>query len=162
MITGFCRTGTWFATGLYKLKPDIVTLAKGITSAYFPVSASVISEEIWSVLKDASESAGPLMHGYTYSGHPVGAAVALRNIEILENEDLAGNSARVGRYFLRQLKEALADHPFVGDVRGEGLLMGVELVADKGARRWFRPEDGAHRLVFAKLMEEGIISRALH
>lgn len=161
VITGFCRTGHWFATGLYDLKPDIVTMAKGITSAYFPVSASVISEEIWSVLNDTSETAGPLMHGFTYTGHPVGATVALKNIEILEREDLAGNAQRVGAYFLERLRNALADHPYVGDVRGEGLLIGVELVADKASRKWFRPEDGAHKLVFGKLMEEGIISRPL-
>ena len=75
VITGFGRTGAWFATGLYDLKPDIVTLAKGITSAYFPLSASVISEGIWTVLRDASPEFGPLMHGFTYSGHPVGGAV---------------------------------------------------------------------------------------
>jgi len=89
VITGFGRTGSWFATGLFDLKPDIVTLAKGITSAYFPLSASVISEGIWAVLRDASPEMGPLMHGFTYSGHPVGGAVGLANLDIMERERAA-------------------------------------------------------------------------
>ena len=93
VITGFGRTGAWFATGLFDLKPDIVTLAKGITSAYFPLSASVISEKIWAVLRDASPEMGPLMHGFTYSGHPVGGAVGLANLDIMEREGLVENSA---------------------------------------------------------------------
>ena len=94
VITGFGRTGHWFATGGMKLKPDIVTLAKGITSAYFPVSASVISEKIWNVLKDASPEFGPVMHGFTYSGHPVGGALGLVNIDIMEREGLVRAGGR--------------------------------------------------------------------
>jgi len=86
VITGFGRTGSWFATGLYNLKPDIVTLAKGITSAYFPVSASVISERMWNVLLNASPEYGPVMHGFTYSGHPVGGAIGVANLDIMERE----------------------------------------------------------------------------
>ncbi len=84
VITGFGRTGQWFATGLYELKPDIVTLAKGLTSAYFPLSASVISSRIWEVLERASPEHGPVMHGFTYSGHPVGGAIGLANLEIMD------------------------------------------------------------------------------
>ena len=120
VITGFGRTGQWFATGLYELKPDIVTLAKGVTSAYFPVSASVISSRIWEVLEAASPDQGPVMHGFTYSGHPVGGAIGLANLEIMENEGLVENAARVGPYLLRRLEETVGDHPYVGDVRGVG------------------------------------------
>jgi L-2,4-diaminobutyrate transaminase len=137
VITGFGRTGAWFATGLFDLKPDIVTLAKGITSAYFPLSASVISEKIWEVLRDASPEMGPLMHGFTYSGHPVGGAVGLANLDIMESEGLIENSAMMGTYLRDQLRERLADNPFVGDVRGAGLMVAVEFVADKRARRFF-------------------------
>ncbi len=98
VITGFGRTGHWFSTGGMKLRPDIVTLAKGITSAYFPVSASVISEKIWDVLKAASPEYGPVMHGFTYSGHPVGAALGLTNLDIMEREGLVEQSADVGAY----------------------------------------------------------------
>jgi len=90
------------------VKPDIVTLAKGITSAYFPVSASVISDKIWNVLQNASAEYGPVMHGFTYSGHPVGGAIGMANLDIMERENLIENSATLGTYFLRKLRERVA------------------------------------------------------
>ncbi len=161
VITGFGRTGQWFATGLYQLKPDIVTLAKGITSAYFPVSASVISEKIWEVLRNASAEFGPVMHGFTYSGHPVGGAVGLANLDIMEREGLVENSARLGPYFLDALRERIGDNPYVGSVHGEGLMLAVEYVADKKARRFFDPKANAHRIVAKKANEQGVLTRAL-
>ena len=161
VITGFGRTGSWFATGLFDLKPDIVTLAKGITSAYFPLSASVISEKIWEVLRDASPEMGPLMHGFTYSGHPVGGAVGLANLDIMEREGLIENSAEMGNYLRDQLRERLADNPFVGDVRGAGLMVAVEYVADKKARRFFDAQTQPHRIISRKVLEEGVSVRAL-
>jgi L-2,4-diaminobutyrate transaminase len=161
VITGFGRTGSWFATGLFNLKPDIVTLAKGITSAYFPLSASVISEEIWAVLRDASPESGPLMHGFTYSGHPVGGAVGLANLDIMEREGLVENSAEMGVYLIDRLRERVGDNPFVGEVRGAGLMVAVEFVADKRARRFFDSKAQAHRIVARKTLEEGLLLRAL-
>ena len=161
VITGFGRTGQWFATGLYQLKPDIVTLAKGVTSAYFPVSASVISSRIWDVLEAASPDHGPVMHGFTYSGHPVGGAIGLANLEIMENEGLVENAARVGPYLLRRLEEAVGDHPYVGDVRGVGLIIAVEFMADKERRRPFDPAANVHRIVAAKALEQGVMLRPL-
>jgi L-2,4-diaminobutyrate transaminase len=161
VITGFGRTGSWFATGLYNLKPDIVTLAKGITSAYFPLSASVISEDIWAVLRDASPEFGPLMHGFTYSGHPVGGAVGLANLAIMEREGLVENSAAMGAYLRDRLHDRLGDNPFVGDIRGAGLMVAVEFVADKKARRFFDPQTQVHRLVARTVLEEGVLVRAL-
>ena len=161
VITGFGRTGHWFGTGLYALKPDVVTLAKGITSAYFPVSASVISERIWNVLEQASPEYGPVMHGFTYSGHPVGAAIGLANLAILEREDLIANSAGTGAYLRDGLRERIGDHPFVGEVRGEGLMIGVEFMADRAKRRPFAATSGAHRLVSAQAVEHGLMVRAL-
>src|SRR6266436_1933166 len=161
VITGFGRTGSWFATGLFDLKPDIVTLAKGITSAYFPLSASVISEDIWAVLRDASPEFGPLMHGFTYSGHPVGGAVGLANLDIMEREGLIENSAEMGKYLREQLRARLADNPFVGDVRGAGLMVAVEYVADKKARRFFDAQTQPHRIISRKVLEEGVSVRAL-
>ena len=161
VITGFGRTGHWFSTGGMKLKPDIVTLAKGITSAYFPVSASVISSRIWDVLAAASPEFGPVMHGFTYSGHPVGASLGLVNIDILEREGLIEQAAEVGPYFLKVLQDRLGNNPFVGDVRGVGQMLAVEFVADKGKRRFFDPKVGAHRLVSAKALEHGVLARAL-
>ena len=161
VITGFGRTGHWFATGGMRLKPDIVTLAKGITSAYFPVSASVISEKIWEVLKTASPEYGPVMHGFTYSGHPVGAALGLVNIGIMERENLPAQAAEVGPYLLKCLRQRVGDHPYVGDVRGIGQMNAVEYVADKASKRWFNPKTGPHRMVASKTLECGILSRPL-
>ena len=132
VITGFGRLGTWFATEFYGLKPDIVSVAKGITSAYFPMSASLISQRVWDVMERASPEVGPVMHGFTYSGHPVGAAMALANLAILEDEGMVANSASMGAYLKKGLKERVGDHPYVGDVRGQGLMIAVELSADKG------------------------------
>ncbi|MBI3743434.1 MAG: aminotransferase class III-fold pyridoxal phosphate-dependent enzyme, partial [Chloroflexi bacterium] len=159
VITGFGRTGHWFATGGMKLKPDIVTLAKGITSAYFPVSASVISEKIWGVLKAASPEFGPVMHGFTYSGHPVGGALGLTNIDILEREGLVQQAAEVGAHLLKLLTERVGAHPHVGEVRGSGQMLAVEFVADKASRRFFDPKAAAHRLVAAKALEFGVLAR---
>jgi len=161
VITGFGRTGQWFGTGLYGLKPDLVTLAKGITSAYFPVSASIVSERVWDVLASASPEYGPVMHGFTYSGHPVGAAIGLANIAILETEGMVGNSARLGRYLLQGLRERVGHHRYIGDIRGEGLMIGVEFMADRSKRRPFAPTSNAHRLVAAKSVEHGLLVRAL-
>jgi L-2,4-diaminobutyrate transaminase len=161
VITGFGRLGSWFATGLYNLKPDIVTLAKGITSAYFPVSASVISAEIWDVLCNASAEYGPVMHGFTYSGHPIGGALGMTNLDIMEREGLVENSAKLGPYFLKRLTERVADNPFVGEVRGEGLMLAVEFVADKAKRRFFDPKANAHRIVARKALEQGVMTRPL-
>lgn len=161
VITGFGRTGHWFGTGLYGLKPDFLTLAKGITSAYAPLSASVLSDRVWDVLKNESPTTGPVMHGFTYTGHPVSASVGLANLAIMERENLPENAAKVGPYFLQRLKEATADNPYVGDVRGVGLILAVEYVADRKTRRAFDPKAGAHRLVSAKCVEEGVLSRAL-
>jgi L-2,4-diaminobutyrate transaminase len=161
VITGFGRTGQWFATGLYGLKPDMLTLAKGITSAYFPVSASVISARVWDVLEKASPEYGPVMHGFTYSGHPVGAAIGLANIAILEGEDMVGNSARVGAYLLNGLRERIGDHPYVGDIRGEGLMIGVEFTADRAKRVPFAKTANVHRLVAGKAVQHGLMVRAL-
>jgi len=161
VITGFGRTGHWFATGGMKLRPDIVTLAKGITSAYFPLSASVISERIWNVLKDASPEFGPVMHGFTYSGHPIGGALGLVNIDIMEREGLPQQAAEVGGYLLELLTERVGAHPHVGEVRGIGQMVAVEFVADRAARRFFAEGCGAHRVVAAKALELGVLTRPL-
>ena len=161
VITGFGRTGAWFATGLFELKPDIVTLAKGITSAYFPLSASVVSEQIWTVLRDASPEMGSFMHGFTYSGHPVGGAVGLANLDIMKREGLVENAAAMGAYLRDYLRDRLADNPFVGDIRGAGLMVAVEFVADRRSRRFFDPQTEPHRVVARKALEEGVLVRAL-
>jgi L-2,4-diaminobutyrate transaminase len=161
VITGFGRTGEWFATGLYRLQPDLVTLAKGLTSAYFPLSATLVSEKVWSVLRDASPQSGPVMHGFTYSGHPVGGAVAMANLDIIEREALVENSARMGIHLRNALRRRIGDNPYVGEIRGEGLMIGVEFVADKAARRFFDPQHAPQRLVARHALDAGLLVRGL-
>jgi L-2,4-diaminobutyrate transaminase len=161
VITGFGRTGNWFGTGTFNLKPDILTTAKGITSAYFPMSATIVSEKIWSVLEEASPKAGPVMHGFTYSGHPVGSAIALTNLDIMRDEGLVEKSASNGAYMLDRLRGALADHPYVGDVRGCGLMIGIEFTADKASRRPFPTGSNPHRLAAKASEANGVLTRAL-
>jgi L-2,4-diaminobutyrate transaminase len=161
VITGFGRTGSWFATGLYDLKPDFVTLAKGITSAYYPVSGVAVSERVWQVLKEESPKIGPVMHGFTYSGHPVGGAIGMANLEIMERENLPENARIVGAYLKAELNKAVGGHPYIGEIRGQGLMMGIELVADKEKRRWFDVADGAHKVLGTYTLAEGLLSRPL-
>jgi len=161
VITGFGRTGQWFATGTYKLRPDIVNMAKGITSAYFPVSATAVSDRIWSVLEEASSRTGAVMHGFTYSGHPVGSAVAMANIDIIERDRLVEKCAESGPYMLERLKQRVGDLPYVGDVRGIGLMIGIEFVADRTSKRAFAAGSNPHRLVARLATEHGVLTRAL-
>ncbi len=161
VITGFGRTGQWFGTGLFGIEPDIITLAKGITSAYFPVSASIISEKIWKVLEAGSLDYGPVMHGFTYSGHPVGCSVGLANLDILENEQLPARAAETGPILLEGLRDRLGDHPFVGDIRGHGLMIGVEFTANRAKRRPFAAGTAPHRLVAGRAIEHGVMVRPL-
>jgi L-2,4-diaminobutyrate transaminase len=161
VITGFGRTGRWFGSELYGLQPDILSFAKGLTSGYFPLSATVISERVWQVLRDASPTMGTFMHGFTYTGHPVGCAIALANLDIVEREGLVHRAAEMGDYLLRGLRERLADSPFVGDIRGEGLLAAVELVADRTTRRFFRNGQGPHQVVARQATANGLLVRAL-
>ncbi len=101
------------------------------------------------------------MQGFTYSGHPVGGAVGLTDLDIMEREGMVENGARIGSHLKRRLEERIGDHPFVGEIRGVGMLNAVEFLADKASRRPFRPEQGAHRLVVAEAAEAGVMVRAL-
>jgi len=129
VICGFGRTGKPFGYQNYSVKPDIVTMAKGITSAYFPLSATAVRREIYETFAGDTDYER-LRHVNTFGGHPAGCAVAVRNMEIMEVEDLVGRSAEMGEQLRKELS-GLDDHPNVGDVRNKGLLFGIELVEDK-------------------------------
>jgi len=129
VICGFGRTGKPFGYQSYGVKPDIVTMAKGITSAYFPLSATAVRREIYETFAGDTDYER-LRHVNTFGGHPAGCAVAIRNLEIIEEEDLVGRSAEMGEQLRKELS-GLDDHPNVGDVRNKGLLFGIELVEDK-------------------------------
>jgi taurine-pyruvate aminotransferase len=134
VICGFGRTGEWFGYERSGVRPDIVTMAKGITSAYVPLAAAVVDEEIFAAFPSAGGDPERLRHINTFGGHPAGCAVALENIAIMEEERLVERSAEVGAQLLARLRDALAGHPLVGDVRGRGLLVGLEVVADRETR----------------------------
>jgi L-2,4-diaminobutyrate transaminase len=161
VITGFGRTGEWFGTGRYDLKPDIVTFAKGLTSAYLPLSATLVGTRIWDALADASPRTGPFMHGFTYSGHPVCCAVGLATIDLMEREDMVAPVTARGEYLLAALRTRIGDNPFVGDIRGVGLMAAVEFVADRATRRDFAKPFAPHKLVSAKARAGGLLTRAL-
>jgi 4-aminobutyrate--pyruvate transaminase len=160
VICGFGRTGRMFGTETYGLRPDIVTMAKALTSGYLPLSATVISEDIYRALVRQSEKHGIFAHGYTYTGHPAACAVALESLAIFEERDLLGHVGRVGRR-LQDGVRALAGHPLVGDVRGVGLLAGLELVPDKPGRGTFEPVGSAGAACVQAAQAHGLIVRNL-
>jgi L-2,4-diaminobutyrate transaminase len=161
VITGFGRLRDWFGTGAYGLRPDIITMVKGLTSAYFPMSATAISQRIWTVLEEEAPEMGAVMHGFTYSGHPVGSEIAMANLDIIEGEGLVEHARDNGPYMLAQLRDRIGQNPYVGDVRGAGLMIGVEFVADRASRRPFSAEAAPHRLVAKHAMSRGVLTRAL-
>jgi adenosylmethionine-8-amino-7-oxononanoate aminotransferase len=134
VICGFGRTGTWFGHEHAGIRPDIVTMAKGITSAYFPLAATVVDEAVFAAFPADPASSGRLRHINTFGGHPAGCAVALETIAIMEEEELLERSAVKGAELQERLRTTLAGHPLVGDIRGRGLLIGIELVADHATR----------------------------
>ena len=161
VVTGFGRLGSMFGTVHYGLKPDLITIAKGLTSAYAPLSGSIVSDKVWKVLMDGADQMGPIGHGWTYSAHPLCAAAGVANLNLLDRLGLVQNARDTGAYFNSQLAAALADHPNVGQVRGEGLLAAVEFVEDKTARRFFDPARKIGPAVTAALLAEGVIGRAM-
>ncbi|HEU5424943.1 MAG TPA: aspartate aminotransferase family protein [Nitrolancea sp.] len=154
VITGFGRTGSMFGMQQYGVTPDIVAFAKGITSGYVPLGGVGVTDEVFDVMSEPDQL---LYHGFTYSGHPVCCAVALKNIAIIENQHLADNAREVGGYMLDELKKLL-DRPYVGNVRGKGLMMLVEVVKDKQTKEKFGAELGGK--LQAATRKHGIIVRA--
>ena len=156
VITGFGRTGTWFALEHWGVAPDIVQFAKAITSGYFPMGGIGINDEIARVLDNAP---GPWMHAYTYSAHPVGCAVALETLRILEDENLVAEAARRGDYLLDALRARLADHPRVGEIRGKGLMCAVEFVKDRDTRTPFAADERVGARIHGEALARGLFSR---
>ena len=156
VITGFGRTGRLFALDHWGVEPDVVQFAKAITSGYFPFGGIGVSDRVAETLDRAGE---PWMHAYTYSAHPVGCAVALRTLRIIEDERFPEQAAAKGGELLARLRAALADHPHVGDVRGKGLMCAVELVEDRADKRPFPAGRGVGAAVLRAAAERGLVSR---
>jgi len=161
VVCGFGRLGAWFGSDVYDIKPDMITTAKAITSGYFPFSASFITEEIWDVIKQGSAKYGSFAHGYTYAGHPIGAAVAMANLDIIENENLVAKSADVGAYFHQSLKTRFANDNFVGQVRGKGMIAAVQLMKDAENKEFLDASLKTAGKVTTKCYENGLIARPL-
>lgn len=157
VICGFGRTGKWFGIQHWGVQPDLMTMAKGITSGYIPMGAVLARKEI----ADAFTGSEKVMfrHIITFGGHPVAAAASLKNLEIMEKERLVENSARMGRYFLEQLEDLKEKHPIIGDVRGKGLLVGVELVRDRKTKERWPAEANLRERFYTKFLREGLYLR---
>ena len=161
VVTGFGRIGADFGSDHYGIEPDLMTVAKGITSGYLPLSGVLVGEKVWGVLEQGAEQMGPIGHGYTYSAHPLCAAAANANLDIIEREGLVPNARDTGAYFQEQLRTAFGEHPLVGEARGVGLLGALEFVADRGRRKGFDPAIKVGARVSAACNERGLIARAM-
>lgn len=161
VICGFGRLGEKYGCFALGMEPDLMTIAKGLTSAYQPLSGSIVSDKICAVIQEKSAEIGPMGHGYTYSGHPIACAAGLANLDILEKEDMAGNAKRTGAHFQAALKKAFADHPMVGEVRGYALLGAVEFVADRKKKTRFDAKLKIGARIAGAALAEGVIARAM-
>ena len=156
VITGFGRTGKMFGIQHWNVVPDMMSIAKGITSGYVPLGAAVVSEEIYRTIVEKMPDGLPWLHGFTYSGHPVACAAGMKTLEILERDHIVENAVEVGNYFQNRLKQ-LADIEIVGDIRGMGLMAAVELVSDKETKSYFEPGIGA--VAATEAYKRGLIIR---
>ncbi|KRP99758.1 hypothetical protein AOQ73_19475 [Bradyrhizobium pachyrhizi] len=161
VICGFGRTGADFGSTLYGIEPDLVTVAKGLTSGYMPLSAAIVGERVYAVMEDAADRVGAFSHGYTYSGHPIAAAAANAVLDIVERERLSDRARIVGSYFQKRLKERFAQLEIVGEVRGVGLLGAVEFVADRQTKRRFESELKVGARISKAARDRGLIARAM-
>jgi len=158
VICGFGRTGNMFGAQTFDLKPDIMTLAKALSAGYQPISASLLTNELYDVLLAQSDKLGIFGHGYTYSGHPVPVAVALEAIKIYEERDIVAQVRRVGPRMQAGIRSH-ADHPLIGEARGIGLIGAVEVVRDKGSKQSFDPKAGVAAYLVRRAQHHGAILR---
>ena len=160
VICGFGRTGNMFACQTYGIEPDILVLAKALSSSYLPISAALIADHVYQAVADNTEKIGTFGHGYTYSGHPVSAAVALETLKIYEERDIVAHVRKISPAMQDGLRR-FADHPLVGEVRGVGLIGAVELVGDKATKAPFDPPGKVGGYLADRAQEHGLIIRPL-
>jgi 4-aminobutyrate--pyruvate transaminase len=160
VICGFGRTGRMFGTQTFDLKPDIITVAKALSAGYMPISANLVSNALYDVLLAQSDKLGIFGHGYTYSSHPVPAAVALETLKIYEERDILTHVRGVGAYLQAGLRSH-ADHPLIGDARGVGLIGALEIVSDKNTRASFDPKAGVGAFLVRRAQHHGVILRIM-
>ena len=158
VICGFGRTGKMFGSDYFGIEPDMMTTAKALTSGYLPLSALLVHDRVAEVLINET---GEYYHGFTYSGHPVSCALALRNLDIIENEGLVARAETMGELLRTKLSATLADHPMVGEIRGVGLIGAIELTADKRTRKFFTKNGRVGTICRDFCIENGLIMRAV-
>jgi 4-aminobutyrate---pyruvate transaminase len=158
VICGFGRTGNMFGTQTFDLRPDIMTLAKALSAGYQPIAASLLTNELYEILLRQSDKLGIFGHGYTYSGHPVPAAVALETLKIYEERDIVAQVRRVGPRMQEGIR-SYADHPLIGEARGIGLIGAVEVVRDKATKQSFDPKAGVAAYLVRRAQHHGAILR---
>ena len=161
VVTGFGRLGSMFGSDHYGMKPDFIAIAKGLTSAYAPLSGTIVSDRVWKVLEQGTDENGVIGHGWTYSAHPICAAAGVANLRLIDRLGLVENAGRMGAALKAGMTEALGDHPNVGEVRGEGLLCAVELVESRDGPRFFDPSRKVGPQVAAAMLKHGVIARAM-
>ncbi|MBX3574512.1 MAG: aspartate aminotransferase family protein [Mesorhizobium sp.] len=161
VVTGFGRLGSMMGSDHYGMTPDIITIAKGLTSAYAPLSGSIVGDRVWQVLERGTDENGPIGHGWTYSAHPIGAAAGVANLKLIDALGLMKNAGETGAHLNAQMRAAVGGHAHVGDVRGEGMLCAVEFVEDRDTRRFFDPARKVGPAVAAALLKRGVIARAM-
>lgn len=160
VVTGFGRTGQMFGSQYYGLKPDFMTIAKGLTSAYAPLSGSVISQRVFDVLMQGTDDFGALAHGWTYSAHPVSAAAGIATLNLVDSMRLVNNAGDMEPVFRLALQEAMAGQRNVADIRGVGLMAAVEFAHDTAKRSWFPPMTVGPKIAEA-MTRRGVIARAM-
>ncbi len=161
VVTGFGRLGTMFGSDHYGLRPDIITIAKGLTSAYAPLSGSIIGDKVWKVLERGTDENGPIGHGWTYSAHPIGAAAGIANLKLIDEMGLVANAGKVGAYLVSAMKDAVGSHPNVAEVRGEGMLCAVEFAEETAPLKFFDPAKKIGPAIAAALAKRNVIARAM-
>jgi L-2,4-diaminobutyrate transaminase len=161
VVTAFGRLGSMMGSTHYGMEPDIITIAKGLTSAYAPMSGSIISEKVWKVLEQGTDEFGAIGHGWTYSAHPIGAAAGVANLKLIDKLGLVANANDIGAYFNKGMADAIGSHKNVGDIRGEGMLCAVELVEEKDNRVFYDPAKKIGPSIAAALLKRGVIGRAM-
>lgn len=160
VICGFGRTGNYWGCQTMGIEPDILSCAKALSAAFLPISAILINERVFEGISRQIHEIGTFGHGYTYSGHPVPAAVAIETLKIYEEDRIIERAAETGAFMQAELRRRLANHPMVGNIRGKGLIAGVEIVADKGAKANFPPEQKVGAQIVALCEARGLIVRA--
>ncbi len=161
VVCGFGRTGEAFGSTVFGLEPDLITVAKGITSAYMPLSACIVSARVWDVISTGSKKYGVFSHGYTYSAHPLAAAAAMTNLDIIERDGLVSQAKARGDHLAARLQAEFGGHPLVAEIRGYGLLGAVECTPTQNPLTNFEPLGSVSAAVVARARELGVITRAL-